>query len=381
MKYFQKITALHLISSTAFLGAERVVCELAACLNPSRFNVKIGLLGSPPEVVEAFKNALAGTSAEVIEFTCDGKISFFSLISIKRFMEDNKINIVHSHGYKSDFYALLANLLSKNHAVSVATNHNWITSSIKERVYKTIDALTLLKFNAVVAVSNVLKNEIIEKGVKSEKVKVISNGIDINICNSLELRDSTRVDLGLTKSHFVIGCVASLTHEKAHSDLLQAFAVVVKTIPESRLVIVGSGILLEELRALATTLGIKEYVVFAGYRKDARALYIVFDVFALVSLTEGLPMAMLEAMATSLPVVVSAVGAIPQVITSMENGILTKPGDIDAIAKSFIKLALDTELRKSLGCNARRDVVENYSVSRMARDYETLYDKVMESRV
>lgn len=375
-----KISVLHLISSSAFLGAERVVCELAACLDPLIFNLQVGLLGSPQEVVKTFSKALEGTTASVVEFPCDGKISLFSIMKIKKYVDSNNISIVHSHGYKSDIYAMLASLSSSNDVATIATNHNWITSSLKERVYKIIDSLVLRQFNMVVAVSDILKDEIVDKGIKVERANVIANGINVAGDILHDAYKATRIQLGLLDTHFVIGCVASLTHEKAHTDLLQAFALVVKSVPDSRLVIVGSGFLDDDLRSLSFALGIEENVIFTGYRNDARALYIAFDVFALVSHSEGLPMAMLEAMAASLPVVVSAVGAIPKVVTTMENGILITPGDINAIANSIIKLALDPALRESLGSKARSEVVANYSVNRMARDYEQLYEKVLASK-
>lgn len=376
----QKISVLHLISSSAFLGAERVVCELASCLDPSRFNVHVGLIGSPAIVVELFKKALVGTTAEVAHFTCGGKISLSAVAGIQKYVNSNQIKIVHSHGYKSNLFALCAKALGANKMVTVATNHNWITSSFKERMYKTLDSFVLRKFDQVVAVSDLLRHEMLSTGIKAERVHVIDNGINVNTEQSPLAHKSARDVLGLSDQHFVIGCVASLTHEKAHDDLIRAFARLVKTAPESRLIIVGSGFLDEELRYLVATLGIQENIVFTGYRQDARGLYAAFDVFALVSHSEGLPMAMLEAMAASLPVVVSKVGAIPQVVHAMENGMLITPGDLDGIADCFIKLAQDPVLREALGRNARTEVVANYSVSRMARDYQELYENVLENK-
>lgn len=372
-----KISVLHLISSSAFLGAERVVCELSSCLDPCKFNVHIGLIGSPNMVVEAFEKALCGTSVLVTHFSCSGKISLSAVTEIQKYTDRNNIKIVHSHGYKSDLFALCVKTFSSHNLVMIATNHNWITSSIKERMYRTVDTFVLRRFNQVVAVSDVLRNEMLSKGIRPEKVDVIDNGINVNIKVSPAVHSNVRDELGLSDKHFVIGCVASLTHEKAHVDLITAFAHLVKTFPESRLVIVGSGFLDEELRRLAATLGVVENIVFTGYRHDARELYAAFDVFALVSRSEGLPMAMLEAMSASLPVVVSAVGAIPQVVRSMENGILITPGDIDDIVNYLMKLCQEPLLRESLGRNARSEVVTHYSVNRMARDYEHLYDKVL----
>jgi len=376
-----KIRILHLISSSSFLGAEMVVCELASSLDPCVYNVHVGLIGSPDVVVESFRKVLCGTAASITHFTCGGKISLSAVTEIQKYVENNKINIIHSHGYKSDIFAICAKSFSPSNFVMIATNHNWITSSIKERMYKIIDSIVLSRFDQVIAVSDVLKNEMLSKGIKPERVAVIDNGINVNFEGSSTVRNSIRNELGFSEKHLVIGCVASLTYEKAHVDLIAAFAQLYKTVPESRLVIVGSGFLDNELWSLTATLGLEDSVVFTGYRQDARELYVAFDVFALVSHSEGLPMAMLEAMAASLPVVVSAVGAIPVVINSQDKGLLITPGDISGISDSFIKLARDPALRETLGRNARNEVVTNYSVNRMTRDYEQLYEKVIGRRL
>ena len=369
---------LHLISSTSFLGAERVVCELANHLDPARFECVVGLIGSPEIVVEAVRHSLDCTHISVVHFPCTGKFSLATITSISDFMKNQHIDIVHSHGYKSNFYSQMARL-SANKVRAVATNHNWITNSLSEKLYRFIDLLVLKRYSRIVAVSEDLVKSMSAAGICPDQIRLIMNGISLanppNATKSSEIRSK----FGILNGCYVIGCVASLIPVKAHADLLNAFSRLVKTIPDSMLLLIGDGPLHGDLKLMVQNLDFHDKVKFLGYRTDARELYPAFDLFALVSYSEGLPMAMLEAMAAALPIVASAVGSIPQVICPMKNGILIKPGDIDGIANSFIKLAQDPELRKSLGQNARSEVVTKYSVSRMARDYEQLYEKVLET--
>ncbi len=372
-----KITILHLVSSSAFLGAERVVCELASSAD-SKYAVKIGLLGSPKSVFESFKKILEVTSVELIYIACDGKISLTSIKTIINTIKSNDVNILHSHGYKSDCYAYLSCLFSSMSIKLIATNHTWKLRNFSDQLYKYIDKTILKAFDAIAAVSEEVKEEMVRLGITGNRITIIYNGISLDGYDISD-RSSVRRGMGIAEHELVVGCVASLTTEKAHGDLLRAFAFLYAKIPHARLVLIGDGPERSQLSVLSESLGISNRVIFTGQRSDVKSLYAVFDFFALVSYAEGLPMAMLESMAASLPVVVSSVGAIPQVITHMKNGILVTPGSVSEICSAFVTLANDLDLRKTLGRNARKQVMANYSVERMAKDYEELYDKVLGS--
>lgn len=371
-----KIKVLHLISSSSFLGAERVVCELARHTNTCSFICVVGLLGTPKSVVSEFKEQLNSYNIQVVRFCCDCKLSIKSIREIAVFAKNNSVDIIHSHGYKTNIYSILSRMYLNN-TKAITTNHNWISNTIKEKIYKYIDIKILKKYTYIVAVSQELKDKMVSCGIESSKVNVLLNGIFINYNDNDYYYEKKKI--GISANCFVIGCVASLIPVKAHIDLLRAFAMLLNTIPNSRLVLVGDGPLYDYLNTISKQIGIESNVTFLGYRNDAIKLLHTFDVFSLVSHSEGLPMAMLEAMAASLPVVVSSVGAIPQVITHMKNGILVTPGNITEIFNAFVTLADDPDLRKNLGCNARKQVVANYSVERMVKDYEELYDKVLGS--
>lgn len=375
----QKIAVLHLISSAAFLGAERVVCELASSADPDHFHVQVGILGSPVAVYNAFKAALEGTAAELVYLPCEGKLSISTIKAIQKHIQRYKTDILHAHGYKSDLYGFLAVKFARSGTRLIATNHTWKLRTFFERFYKLIDKTILQSFNSIVAVSDEVKEEMIRLGIDGKRISFIFNGVSVDGYET-QNRVAIRQSFAIADNELVVGCVASLTEEKAHADLIRAFAILHSKHPNSRLVLVGDGPERANLVSLSEDLGVSDSVYFTGQRQDVKSLYVAFDLFALVSYAEGLPMAMLEAMAASLPIVVSAVGAIPQVVTSMKNGILITPGDIDTIANAFIKLLQEPALRESLGRNARNELVANYSVSRMTSDYQQLYQRVLESR-
>ena len=164
---------LHLISSGGFFGAERVVVTLA------REQIKQGL-GAYVGVFKNYNNPhleLAQNAHKcnlpVEIFDCKGRFDIKTILSIRYFLRENKIDIIHSHGYKSNFYGLLAAL--NMNIKRITTCHNWLGTSRKMRFYKWLDKTLLNKFDNVVVVSDVLKKEVLKSEICEEKVKVIYN--------------------------------------------------------------------------------------------------------------------------------------------------------------------------------------------------------------
>jgi len=372
-------SVLHLICSSAFLGAERVVCELVSAANRDKFIIYVGLLGSSYELEQEFINniSISKDHVSITNFPCEGKFSFVGLYAIKQFLVEQHIDIIHCHGYKAHFYGLLAAYWGGFKHALVATNHTWKINTISEKIYKGIDVLTLRGFKTIVAVSEEVKDEMIRKKIPAQLIEIVNNGISIpNLTRNSEIRNT----LGLEADDIIIGCVASLTPEKAHTDLILAFSEVLKVNPKVRLILVGDGPLKANLQAQLISKTLEKEAKLLGQRNDVSSLYQTFDIFALVSYSEGLPMAMLEAMVAGLPVVVTSVGAIPQVITTNLNGILVEPHDIPGIAASLVALSTRSDLRAIMGDRARATVIDQYSSNRMARDYESLYEKLIEMK-
>lgn len=372
------INILHLISSNSFLGAERVISELAKGSDPERSKVHVGVMVASQGILNAFVEAIDREDIPVTCFPCDGKFSVRGYKTIERYIVDNRIDLVHSHGYKADIYSLCLRRFSGRNIKLVSSCHTWKLRTIKEKYYKIIDLFVLKWFDFVVAISEEIKSDLLNSGIDWKKVKIIHNGVNpFAVAND----DSSSIygEIGVNRSDMVIGTVSSLTQEKAQHDLLKAFARLVHSHRDRGIccVLVGDGSQRAYLECLADELRIRERVVFTGYRNDARRLYRVFDLFALVSYAEGLPMAMLEAMAAGVPVVASRVGAIPGVIDNRTNGILIEPGDIDGIAEALCHLVEHPEIRMELGAMGKEKVISDHSQERMCRDYDEMYRSVM----
>ncbi len=174
----------------------------------------------------------------------------------------------------------------------------------------------------------------------------------------------------------MIGTVGNFTAKKDHATLLCAVARVAAEIPAVRLVLIGSGPLEDELRRLVTTLGLDANIVFAGSRGDVPEVLPGFDVFALSSRFEGLPIALLEAMATGLPCVATAVGGIPEVVTDGHDGLLVAPADPVVLAEALTTLLGDPARRETLGRNATRRAGD-FAVTGAVREIERVYAEAL----
>ncbi|WP_344342662.1 glycosyltransferase, partial [Kitasatospora putterlickiae] len=189
-------------------------------------------------------------------------------------------------------------------------------------------------------------------------------------------RAAARAGLGLPDDAFVVGTVGNLTPKKDQATLLAAHAALLRSRPDARLLLVGAGPLDARLRARAAELGVADTVVFAGSRADVPELLPALDVFTLSSRQEGLPVALMEAMTSGLPAVVTRVGGMPEVLDDGEQGLLVPPGDPSALAGAFDRLAGDPDLRARMA-SAARERAKRFDVAGAQRAVEAVYARVL----
>lgn len=370
------MNVLQIISSSALLGAERVVCELAA---NSHSKMHVCLINAKASLLEEFDHVLAANGACLHNIPCKSKFLIAAVLRLRDLIRDNEIQVVHSHGYKADAIAYLATLFFNCEVKLIASCHNWMTNTISEKCYKSIDLFLLRRFDSVVAISRDIRDELVASGVKG-RVPVVDNGIDLKELKKPGDKSKLRALLGISPGELVVGCVASLTPEKCHSDLIDALFLLRSQKIYLKLILVGDGPCRNELEHKVAVLGLGGSISFLGHRQDARLLYHAFDVFALVSSKEGLPMALLEAMAACVSVVATSVGAIPTVVRSGINGVLVSPGSIHAISSAIGTLAADAGLRSRLASAGLETVTNGYSSDAMCESYDRIYTLVLNQR-
>jgi glycosyltransferase involved in cell wall biosynthesis len=211
------------------------------------------------------------------------------------------------------------------------------------------------------------------------KCCIIPNGIPTADYAAPEIsRSEWRAKQGFQDVDVLFVCVARFAPQKNHALLLEAFSRGLAGDPRAHLVLIGDGVFREQLTEHAKNLGLGSKVHFLGVRTDIADALNAMDVFVLSSDWEGNPLSVMEAMASGLPVISTAVGGVPDLLTSGKEGLLVKEKDVEGLAKAMTRLLGNAETRHAMGLASKQRAIQNFDVSRMIRDYEQLYKDLLE---
>jgi glycosyltransferase involved in cell wall biosynthesis len=223
------------------------------------------------------------------------------------------------------------------------------------------------------AVSEQVRLESIEEGVRPAKIRVIPNGVSLTTVKKTEIQHLRR-GAGVPPKGYLIVSAGRLWPEKGHIHLVRAMPAVVEQLPRTVLAIAGDGVLRSELEAEARALGVADHIRFLGVRSDVRYWFAAADLFVLPSNSEGMPMALLEAMGMGAPVVATRVGGVPELVRDGETGRLVPPQNPSALAEVMVSLLRNKSERIRLAQNGQTYVMRYYSVERMYERYARLLD-------
>ncbi|QBR91194.1 glycosyltransferase [Nocardioides euryhalodurans] len=283
-------------------------------------------------------------------------------VELRRLLRQRRYDVVHSH---APLVGAAGRLLVRDGTVALHTEHNtWDRYHPATRV---VNAATIGRNELVWAVSDQVAESIRpSRPLRRPRVEVLLHGVDLaTVRRGADARRHARRRLGIDDARFVFGTVGNLAPKKDHDTMLRAFAKVHRQLPESCLVLIGTGPRLAELRSLATRLGIGDSVRFLGMRDDVPELLPAFDTFVLSSLHEGLSIALIEALGAGVPIVSTAVGGIPQLITNDVDGVLVPPRDVAALERAMVRLAGDAGDRARLA-DAGMERALDFSIQRAA---------------
>jgi glycosyltransferase involved in cell wall biosynthesis len=230
-------------------------------------------------------------------------------------------------------------------------------------------------------VSEAVKKDLVKRGIAIEKIVTIYNGINTEYFQNAFDVSVVRKEYVINRGDFVIGTAGRLSKEKGHSYLIKAFADLVRGSQNVKLIIAGEGPLRKQLEGLVEELALSNRVKFLGYEENIVRFLSAIDVFILPSLTEGLPISLLEAMAASKPVIASKVGGIEEVIQDKINGILIPPMNVKAISDSIKFLYHNSEERERIGSEGKSHVSNDFSSKMMTLGYKNLYSTILSQNV
>jgi len=357
---------LHLIESSETGGAETVVISLVENLDRNRYRSFVCLLS------DGWLNTqLQRRGIETMVISQPRSVDFLWIYRVYRTLRDRSIHVMHSHEFATNVYGSLLSLVSGIPIVTTAHGKNYYAEKWRRRLAYRFAA----RQSTMVAVSEDLKRFLTQRvGIPPGNIRVVHNGIDLHRYALSERHSTTRKDLGIDARQPVIGTVGNLFAVKGQTYLLRACAVVARDFPDFVLLVAGEGGQLGALEDEARSLGIGGNVKFLGFREDVPYLLQAMDVFVLPSLSEGLPLSILEALALQKPIVASNVGGIPEVVKDGVTGYLVPSKDPKALAEKIILLLHHPQVAADFVKEGRKRVEEAFSLEQMIQEYQSLYE-------
>ena len=363
---------LHMISSSGMYGAEAVILNMSRTLNegPHRSLLGVFLNSANPNLQLHESAAKEGIESHLIP--CSGQIDRTAIVSIRELAARTGADVVHAHGYKADLYVYFA--LRALGIPFVSTCHNWLDNDRMTYFYGVMDRFILRRYASIVAVSEDVRQRVLKAGVRAEKISLIRNGIDLRPFDHAAA--VVKEELGWS-AYPLVGLVGRLSKEKGIDIFLLAAARVLSQLPDAKFVVAGDGPDRAELDALIDKLGIRGSVRMLGRRDDMPSVFASLDVMVSASRQEGLPIAILEGMASRLPLVATTVGEVPTVILDGRTGVLVPAEDPELLAAAIIELLRDPAKRERFGSAARQLIQDEYSAARMTADYLRVYEEAL----
>jgi glycosyltransferase involved in cell wall biosynthesis len=367
-------TVCHLLHSLSVGGAEVLAARIARRLD------------GPYRVVFACLDELGTLGRELrkqgLPIHVIGRGSGFDLgcaRRLARLLRQEQVRLVHAHQYTPFFYAVASGWFRRRPPVLFTEHGRWFPD-YPRRKRIVFNRLMLRRGDRVVGVGQAVCRALVEnEGIPARRVGLIYNGIDLPAFDRRQVdRTSLRAEIGCARRDLVIMQVARLDHLKDHGTALRTLERVVRRRPDARLVLIGQGPERASIVAEACRRNLDPYVRFLGLRTDVARLLPAADMFLLTSISEGIPLTLIEAMAARLPVVSTDVGGVPEVVEHGVTGLLASSGDDAALAEAVLKLADCGDLAHSLGQAGAERAARLFSEEQMMSNYAELYREMLD---
>ncbi|AFY69750.1 glycosyl transferase group 1 [Thalassoporum mexicanum PCC 7367] len=360
-----------LITSLEYGGAQTELVNLATQLKGSGWQVEVCTLLKPEVHMQRLAQAEIPLHDLAMQRGLANPIAIFRLVELIR---RSQPQILHSHMVHANLLARLTRLFVKVPLLISTAQNMKEGSRWREIAYRLSDPLCDLTTN----VSQVAVDRYVEVGaVPAHKVRYLPNSVNVERFNAQpEARQKLRTELSL-EGMFVWIAVGRLTRQKNYPNLLHAFAAVAQNNPNACLLIAGGGELEAQIMELIESLGLGDRVRLLGNCSDMPDLFNAADAMVMASDWEGMPLVLLEAAASGLPIVATDVGGNGEVVIDGENGWLVPPGDTEALAVAMQKnMQLPDAARSQMGAIGRQHVLENFSLPAVAKRWQALYQEL-----
>ena len=295
---------------------------------------------------------------------------------LSSFLAQGSFDLVHTHGYFADIIGIAASKIIGMPCIS--TCHGFISNDLKLKFYNTLDCFALRFCKRIIADSENIKKNLVRSGIRQSGITVIPNAVpEAQRTKTFNAdREKKRQSLNIHDKEFVLGYIGRLSPEKGVVHLIEAGTILAKSGIPVKILLIGEGSQVEELKTLARNKKFASDVIFTGFQHDIENWLPAMDVFILPSFTEGTPLALLEAMSCEIPVIATCVGGIPQLIVNGFNGILVTPGKADELAQATKRIFCDLSYKRNIVKNASRFVREKHNIYAWCRKIEGEYENL-----
>jgi glycosyltransferase involved in cell wall biosynthesis len=379
------VRVIHFIDSGGIYGAESVILNLSREMKEgSEFHPVVGCIVQGCEDPNDLFTRAEQEGIEAVKIRLNNKIFPLDLFRLATKFRLLKIDLIHSHGYKPSVAGFIAGKLAG--IPVMATCHLWFSEGkvpLRYRFMTFLEQRLYRYFPLIACVSPHIKDILLKSGIHLDKIHIIRNGIDMIKYNIQKKEDKPSDPLGMladiheNAKETVVVNVGRLCEQKAQMQLIQAAKILKGEGRRVKFLIVGEGPLRKSLEELILSLQLKKEVQLLGFRNDVADILRGSDIFALPSLDEGFPIALLEAMAAGVPAIATPVGMTRHLFEHMRDIYFIKPGDPESVAMGIRVLSENQDLREKIA-NAAKDIVSRCCSSRMMRqEYEVVYRKVL----
>lgn len=365
----------HVLHRLDFAGAEVLAADLARELGDRYRFVFLCLDG-----IGQLGHKLQGEGFKVVEIRRRAGISFAAARRIRRAVRRYRIDLLHAHQYTPFFYAALSRWGGASPPV-LFTEHGRHYPDPRKVRRVLANRVLLRRDDRVTAVGKFVRRMLAEnEGIAPRRIAVIRNGIDSRkfIPPTPQQRVEARRLLELPGDVPVVMQVARFHAVKDHATAVRAFMRAHDRVPDARMVFIGDGTLREETEQLAFDLGVAEHCHFVGVRDDVHDLLPAADVFLLSSLSEGISVTLLEAMAAERPIVATDVGGNGEVIDHGDNGLLSPRGDAKTLGHNLSIVLRDASMRQAMGAAGRIRLLRLFTQERMHAAYADVYASMLD---
>jgi len=368
----EKINILFVCTTLVMGGCEKQLYNIILRMNRRRFNPIICCLKDEGVLGRDLRKKGIKAYSNLLRSKYDIRVLFHLVSLIKR----EKIHAIFTVGEGDKmFWGRLAGKFS-GVPVIVSSVHSTLADGEKGSTIGFLNKLIMPISDKIVAVSEDQKEFLVKhEGLREEKITVIPNGVDLSRFHGSNQTLSTREELGIPLSHFVVGIIAMLRPEKAHSVFIHAASRILRHTSEVTFLVVGEGDLRAELEELVRRLGVSDNVRFLGERQDVEEILASLDAVVLCSYTiESFPNSILEAMAAGKPVVVTDLGGLREIVVDGETGFVVKPRDVEGLADKVLWLINNPEKSRSLGEAGMERVGKLFPLEKAIRAREKLIE-------